>query len=85
MKDPLKSLHIIIVGYRNLIMPRVIPKDEEFIHSDGKVGEAGHGHVNGTLQEGATLQRKSFRERVNPNVIGGMVAATTFNAPHRTP
>ena len=28
---------------------------EESIHSDGKAKEAGHGHVNGTLPEGATL------------------------------
>ena len=28
---------------------------EESIHSDGKVGEVGHGHVNGTLQEGFAL------------------------------
>ena len=28
---------------------------EESIHSKGKAGEASHGHVNGTLLEGATL------------------------------
>ena len=28
---------------------------EEPIHSDDKVGEAGHGHVNDTLPERATL------------------------------
>ena len=28
---------------------------EESIHSDGKAEEAGYGHINGTLQEGATL------------------------------
>ena len=28
---------------------------EESIHSKGKAGEAGYGHVNGTLQEGVTL------------------------------
>ena len=57
---------------------------EESIRLDGKVGEANHGHVNGILPEGAT-QRKSFREGVSPDVIGGMVATTTFNAPHQTP
>ena len=28
---------------------------EETIHSDGKAGEASHGHINGILLEGATL------------------------------
>ena len=28
---------------------------EESIHSDGKAREAGHGHVNGALQEWTTL------------------------------
>ena len=36
-------------------MPRVILKAEESIHLDGKARKAGHGHVNGTLPEGATL------------------------------
>ena len=58
---------------------------EESIHSDCKTGEAGHSHVNGTLQEWATLQRRSFREWISPDVIGGMVAAPIFNAPHQTP
>ena len=52
---------------------------EEPIHTDGKVGEAGHGHINGILQEGATLWRKSFREGVSLDV-----AAITFNASHQT-
>ena len=28
---------------------------KESIHSGGKAGEAGHGHVNGTLPKGVTL------------------------------
>ena len=28
---------------------------EETTHSDGKAGEPSHGHVNGTLPEGAIL------------------------------
>ena len=34
---------------------------------------------------GATLGRKSFKEGVSPDVIGGMEAATTFIVPHQTP
>ena len=34
-------------------------------------------------QRGATLWRKSFKERVSPDVIEGMVVATTLIAPHQ--
>ena len=44
-------------------MPHVIPKAEESIHSDGKAGEASHGHVNGTLPEkGHTVEEELQRK-----------------------
>ena len=61
--------------YKNLnkvIVPHVIPMVEESMHSNGKT-------------RGATLGRKSFKEGVSPDVIGGMEAATTFIVPHQTP
>ena len=40
------------------------------------------GHVNGILPREVLLLRKSFEERVIPDMTEGMVAAPTFNASH---
>ena len=40
------------------------------------------GHVNGILPGEVLLLRKSFEERVIPDMTKGMVAAPTFNASH---
>ena len=72
-------------------MPRVIPKAEEantvprsLYTQTVKLERQAMATSMAHYQRGHTIEEE-LQKGVSPNVIGGMVAVTTFNAPHQNP